>query len=368
MLVFSFFAAMFLFWIGADALAEQHPFQFFADSNTYHRTYEGDALNFDGILIGVDSNYLGPLTVLRLLQGNIYLVMLLNVCMFTFAITHIAKLLGIDPLRVALLLFLSPLTASSLLSVNKEIFLFPFLALALHGHMRRSWRFMALALCCSILVRWQLAGFYIALLVLAGPFRLVRSRLTVLVTLLLLISVIYRLIQPVIEPILAYVQNSIDTYEGGGSGLFEWELALQNQGLYFLVFPIKAFHLLFGMGFKVDKILNPIEIYNDLFVSGHCAVAFLTFVALAWRRKLSLRSDWVFVAMIFLAIFCVTPVFAPRYLYFVFVLGVLMLSGAPLDLRRARDMRAKRRHRRPAAPVNVTTPASPRLLQGPANP
>ena len=34
--------------------------------------------DFDGPLIGVSNNYLGPLLVLEMLRGNIYLVTLLN--------------------------------------------------------------------------------------------------------------------------------------------------------------------------------------------------------------------------------------------------------------------------------------------------
>jgi len=370
MLLFSVLGATFLLLIGEDALAERHPFQFFADSNTYLQTYRGEANNFEGQLIGVDSNYLGPLTVLRLLQGNIYLVLLLNVYMFTHAILHISKLLAIDPLRLALLLFLSPLTVSSLLSVNKEIFLFPFLAFALTGYLRRAWSCVILALASSLLVRWQLTGFYLLLLALASGRRLIPSRFAIVAILLVAISILYGLIQPLIEPILAYVQNSIDTFEGDGSGLFESVLTLQNQGLYFLIFPLKAFHLLFGMGFKLDKIFNPVEVYNDLFVSGHCAIAFLVFLTLAWRRKLSLRSDWVFLALVFLAVFCLTPVFAPRYLYFVFLLGALMLAGAPPDLRRIRLRKFRPyRGRLPVRPVTTASSrASINYSEGPATP
>jgi hypothetical protein len=368
MLVFSVAGAFFLTFIGADALAERHPFQFFADSNTYMQTYAGLADNFDGTLVGVGSNYLGPLTVLHVLQGNIYLVMLLNVYMFTHALLHIAKLLQLDPLRITLLLFLNPLTASSLLSVNKEIFVFPFLAFGLHAYLRGSLTAMLLATACSILVRWQLTGFYLLLVGIASGIRIFRSRLMLVVVLLVCISVAYRLIQPLIQPVLEYVQNSIETYEGGGSGLFEWELSLQNQGLYFLVFPIKAFHLLFGMGLKLDKIFNPVEIYNDFFVSGHCLASFLLFATLAWRRRITLRSDWIFIVVIFLAVFCVTPVFAPRYLFFVYVLGVLAIIGAPTDLRRLRAAvrsRRKRRRTRPASPPPPRPPTDVPHLTGP---
>ena len=165
------------------------------------------------------------------------------------------------------------------------------------------------------------------------------SRAGLLFAILVAISFAYLAILPLIEPILLYVKLSIENYQEDGSGLFEQVLEAQNNGLYFLIFPLKAFHLLFGMGFKLDKIFNPVELYNDFFVAGHCAITFVIFISIIARKKLSLRSDLLFASVIFLTVFCVTPVFAPRYLYFVFVLAVLVLAGAPLDLRKTKSQR-----------------------------
>ena len=320
-------AAVFLFLIGQNALNGQHVFQFFADSNTYHQTYSEGVSDSNVSLIGVSNNYLGPILVLELLRGNIYLVMLFNMYLFTHSIICITRLLKLDPLKVGLLLLVSPLTVSSLLSVNKEIFVFPFLAFALNGYMRKSILSEVVALAFSAFVRWQFAGFYL-LVLLTSRLRLVCRRDVLLLLLLLAFQFC----------ICSYshglsrcwlIENSFMTYDSDGSWLFEWSLNHQNQGLYFFVFPIKAFHLLFGMGLKVDTIISPANIYNDLFFGGHCAISFLVFLSLFKRQIISLRSDLFFVSLVFLAIFCVTPVFAPRYLFFVFVLWVLMLAGAP---------------------------------------
>lgn len=340
MIVFCLGAAAFLWLIGRDALEELHPFQFFADSNTYHRTFRGDT-NFEGSLVGVDANYLGPMVMLALAQDNIYIVMLLNVALFSGSVWHISRLLRLDAFVVALGLMLSPITVSSLLSVNKEIFLFPFLALALHARVHRSVLALLMAALCAVLVRWQLLIFFLLVLALAGPLALTRHRGLTIFALLLVLSVAYRLIHPIIEPILSYVEASFESYEGGGSGLFEWSLALQNEGLYFLVFPIKAVHLLFGMGLKLDKIFMPEEIYNDLFIGGHCLVALIVLSWMWARGLLRIQHDLVAVAVVFLAVFCVTPIFAPRYLYFVYVLAILVLAGAPADLGRRKPARRR---------------------------
>lgn len=331
--VFGAVAASFLYIVGNSQLEEVYPtFQFFADSNTYIKTYRGDG--DEGALIRVDGNYFGPLMVLNMFQGNNYLIMVFNCFVFGWSVIRIAQSLKIDSFQVVLLLMISPLTISNLLSVNKEIFLFPFLALALDAYLRGSRIFMLLALFFSLFVRWQLGVFYVLLIFIIKWRPIFETRFKTLLGLLVAISVVYVLIQPIIEPILLYVKLSNETYEGDGSGIFERVLEAQNTGLYFLIFPIKAFHLLFGMGFKIDKIFNPIELYNDFFVAGHCAITFVVFSVLAFKRKITLKSDLLFVGVLFLIVFCVTPIFAPRYLYFVFVLGALVLAGAPNDLQK----------------------------------
>jgi len=331
LLVFSILGLAFLYFVGNSQLEQSPPtFQFFADSNTYIKTYRGEADN--GAVIRVDGNYLGPLAVLNIFRGNNYLILLFNVCAFGASVIHIAKSLKLNSFYVGVFLLISPLTVSSLLSVNKEIFLFPFLALALNGYLRRSLLSSLLAFCFSLLVRWQLGIFYIALILIVRWRSVLSSRAKLLFAMLAVVSIVYLAIQPIIEPVLLYVQLSIDNYQDGGSGLFERVLEFQNRGLYFLVFPAKAFHLLFGMGFKIDKIINPTALYNDFFVAGHCAVAFVVFLVLFFKRKITLNSDLLFVSVVFLIFFCVTPIFAPRYLYFVFVLEVLVLLGAPPKL------------------------------------
>jgi len=258
----------------------------------------------------------------------------LNIYIFTHSIIYITRLLKLDPFKVALMLLMSPLTVSTLLSVNKEIFVFPFLAFALNGYMRRSISAIALALMISVLVRWQFLGFYLLMLLLSSRLRLVHSRYVVLVWLLSGISFVYLLIQPWIMPVLTTAKASFENYDGGGSGLFELLLGYQDQGLYFLIFPIKAFHLLFAMGFKVAKIFNSVDIYNDFFVGVHCAISFLVFVIMLKRRRFTMRSDLIFASIIFLVTFCVTPIYAPRYLHFVFVVWIFVLAGAPSTLPR----------------------------------
>jgi hypothetical protein len=111
-------------------------------------------------------------------------------------------------------------------------------------------------------------------------------------------------------------------------GTFTALVYYQAQGFYFLVFPFKALHLLFAMGLRVDRLLNPRSIYNDIFVVLHCAATLVLFLMILRRRLFTLRSDLIFLSCVFLAVFCLTPIYAPRYLYPVYVVWALVVAGA----------------------------------------
>lgn len=353
MVVFAYAALIFLAMVGEAALVNQHPFQFFADSNTYHEIYRGSNDLHSGSLIGVASNYLGPMTLLTIAGGNPYLILVINIVLYVASLLLICRALQLDVLRVGCLLLLSPLTVSTLLSVNKEIFALPFAAVALLAYQRRSLGLIVLALSISLLMRWQLALFYLVLVGISA-FRIAGiGRKTVLVGLLLGISAAYAALSDFLEPVIKYSEASIESYDEGGSGLFEYTLSLQSSGLYFLVFPMKALHLMFGLGLKFGALLNPGNIYNDLFVGWHSLIALGLGAVLAWRRQLTIRNDLVFVSVVFLVIFCITPVFAPRYLYPVYLLWVLVLAGAPATL--------TTRSRRPVPGTGATLATTARL-------
>lgn len=341
MVFFAIAGSLFLFGVGQDALAERNSFQFFADSNTYHLMYAENALQFDGSLVSLKDNFVGPSLVLQTAMGSAYLVLLLNVLIFSYSVVRITALLDLDPLKVGMLLLLSPLTVSSLLAVNKEIFFFPFLTFVLVGYLEKSAMAIVVALLLSILVRWQLTAFYVLLLLMSATVGVHRGRTALLMGVLMAASAFYVLMQDWLEPIIAVVQLSIQVDEDPGTGLFEALLRYQREGLYFIVFPIKALHLLFGLGVRLDRLLNPGNFYNDVFVVLHCAATLLVVCGVLAHRAFSIRSDLIFASLIFLAVFCLSPIFSPRYLYPVFVLWVLVFAGAPANLQTVRGNRPR---------------------------
>jgi hypothetical protein len=332
---------IFLYFIGQYALIGNHPFQFFADSSTYHDIYSGFLVTAQGF-IGISYNFLGPLLILTATGGNIYLIMVANVIMFSLSLIFICRALGTDPLTSFFIQFISPMTASSLLSVNKEIIVFPVLALLINGYRHRSPGLIAAAVVVSMLARWQLTAFCLILICLY--FVRNANRYAILSALLLTTSISYYIAQDLLAPVLENVEFSTSSYTEG-SGSFEILLNLQNDGLYFLVAPIKAAHLLFSMGTRFDLMFDPIIVYNDQVTTTYCFVNMVLFVALIMNGYGAVRHDLIMISLVYLIVFALTPIYSPRYFYAVTVLWGLALAGAkagiPVDQKAPGPVHAK---------------------------
>lgn len=318
--------SIFLWQIGIDALNEENSFQFFADSNTYRKAYLGQLDGFDGQYVGVSANFLGPLAVLALFLGNDYMVAVFNVFVFFVSLVCLSRVCRLSLVRISFLLFLSPLTLSTLMSVNKEIFFFPILLLVFFGIFRRSQFFIFAAFFLSFFVRWHLSLFCLGVLPLVY-FRGVKGIYIYLFFVVVACSIGYVAMADFIEPVIKYSQVSIENYDADGSGLFELTLDFQGKGFYWLVFPVKAAHLLFGMGLNFGKMLNPTNLYNDFFVSFHCLSNIFLLILMCIFRP-SLRCVYFILSVLYLSIFCLTPVFNSRYLYPVYVFWTLSILRA----------------------------------------
>ena len=180
-----------------------------------------------------------------------------------------------------------------------------------------------------MLARWQLTVFCVVLL---GLY-FVRNfnRYAVAAALLFAVSVSYFLMMDFLRPVLESAEASTALYTEG-SGLFERLNDLQNDGLYFLVAPVKAAHLLFSLGFKIDGIQNPIVVYNDQIVATYCLVNMLLFASLVATRRLTLKNDLIAISVVYLIVFALTPIYAPRYFYPVTVIWALALANVKSGL------------------------------------
>lgn len=344
--------AIFLAALGIDAIEGRSEFQFFADSSTYHELARGTLLGVDGPgdLITIAANFLGPLMVLRLAGENYYAVLLINAVLMFLSIASISKTLRLDALRMGALLFCNPLTVSSLLSVNKEVLSLVFAALLLRALAERSAVLLVVAAAVALLVRWQLTLVLVVVTVLMALARPAGHRRRILfVGLLLALSALYVALLPIFEPVRATFELSASEYEG--SGLYEWLVGMQESGSYWLVFPLKAAHLLFGMGLRFDRLVAPSSIYNDVWQLLHSTATLVIFLALWRRRRVAFNNDLVFISAIYIAVFALSPIYSPRYFYVVYVLWAAALASPARLVQFPRS--APRRRPAPATAFNA---------------
>lgn len=349
--------SVFLFVVGIDALEGRSDFHFYADSSTYHEAARGDLAGIENPadLIGIAGNFLGPLLVLRLTGDNYYLVLLANATMMFLSVASIAKTLKLDSLRLAVLLLLNPLTVSSLLAVNKEILSLVFVALLLRALVSRSWWLIGAAALLSVLVRWQLTLVLMLLVAVLMTGDAWRGHRRLLVAALLGgLSLLYVALLPIFEPIRATFELSASEYEG--SGLYEWLVGWQDVGAYWAVFPFKAAHLLFVLGLRIDRLLAPTNLYNDVWQLLHSSATLFMFIALWRARRLRLGNDLVFISVLYVAVFALSPIYAPRYFYPVYVMWAIALTASTPLLRLAPPALRRGKRRPDAATPNAAPP------------
>jgi len=324
--VLTLLGAVFLYFFGIDALEARSDFQFFADSATYHEAARGDLAKVQTLvdLVGISVNFLGPLVLLRLAGENYYAVLALNALLLAFSVASLARSMRLDALKLLLVLLANPLTISSLLSVNKEILSLVFVALLVRAYVAGSLGALLLAALVSMLVRWQLTAFLVVLLMLVGRWNPLRERRVVtLLGLLIALSFVYVQLAAVLEPVRLNFEMSAAEYEG--SGAYQWLVERQDSGLYWLVFPLKAAHLLFATGLRFDRLLSPNEIYNDVWQLLHSTMTLVLFIALARARRVTIANDLVYLSLTYLAVFALTPIYTPRYFYPVYVFWAIAM-------------------------------------------
>lgn len=352
--------AIFLFAVGVDALEGRVDFQFYADSATYHQAARGEIVGLDTLeeSVTVRTNFLGPLWFLALAGNNYYVVLLFNAALLFASIASIATSLRIDPLRFALLLLANPLTISSLLAVNKEFLALAFVALLLRALARGSLAWLVAAAVVSVLVRWQLLVFLLVLGAIATPLNPLRGRRRATLAVLLVgLSIAYAQLVSVFEPIRAALEASAGEYEG--SGLHEWLQTWQDRGAYWLVFPIKAAHLLFSLGLHVERLVAPVDLYNDVWQLLHSTALLALFVALLLGKRLRLTNDLIYLSVIYMVVFALTPIYAPRYFYPVYILWAAALTPQFARVALLPPALVARRRRRRARPAGAALPALP---------
>src|SRR5688572_6231461 len=323
-----FFAAVVFFTtIGLPALDREIDLQFYADSLTYENASQEEWF-FDSLGV-FGRNYLGPLMILRASASNRWLVMTLNMLLFVLGYAFLVKARRLNRLLLLLVLFLNPITFSSLLAVNKEIISYVFICLLAYGLHTGSKYALWAAVLISTLARWQLTVFALVYLAMTARVNPLRSR--PLISLLLLLtglSLIYPLMLDVFSAHhdAAALDGIIDE-SAFGTGLYRQMIAIQVAGGYILVAIPKALHVMFALATRIDRVFEWSSFYNNFVVTLHAAALLGVFLAVCATRRFTLKNPLVYASLVYIAIFALTPIYAPRYFYPVFILWAVVLAS-----------------------------------------
>jgi hypothetical protein len=83
---------------------------------------------------------------------------------------------------------------------------------------------------------------------------------------------------------------------------------------------------MFGILVYIQKIVDPPEFYNYVVVMLHSLVMLFVFLWAFSRRSFRFDSNIFYLAAVYLMVFGLTPIYAPRYFYPVFVLLCILAS------------------------------------------
>ena len=309
--------------VAVPALNGDLDLQFYADSGTYETLARQSGINLD--LISVGANLLGPLLILQVLGHSRFLVFLFNLACLVVAFRVFVRTYPLDPRRFLSYLLISPLVFVSVLSINKEIVSLPALALFAAYVERRQIRYLVPALALGLLVRWQTTLVMLVFLGLTSflnPLR--RHRALSLALLLVAISVWYPRNLATFEAIdriasLAARENT------SGSGLFSRFIAIQNSYGYALVVVPKTLQQMLGLLLR-GRGTEPFVFFNDVVMVLQSAVSAWLLVRAALLRRYVLADNLFYLACVFAAVFALSPIYAPRYFFPVYVMVAAMVA------------------------------------------
>ena len=290
-IVISFF---FFLWVALPVLKEELDFQFYADSKTYEKIALNDS---ESNLVQVGLNALGPVSILKLLGPQSYfLIYLFNISLFIASLYYISRNPALNKKLFFLLVMASPISFTSLFSVNKEIISLLCLALLIFFKDKLNIWKIGLLLIISYLIRWQFTLFILVFLLIDSPVNCFREKRR-FSFLLMLISISVKIL-----------------------------MDIQQQYGYFIAFIPKTLHLLVGMSSRYKFIFDFTDVYNNFILYWQGPLnALLLFWAFN-KKMFNFDNDIFYMLLIYCVIFAITPIYAIRYFYPVYILLAYLVS------------------------------------------
>jgi hypothetical protein len=222
------------------------------------------------------------------------------------------------------LLLLNATTIISLLSVNKEIVDLLAVSILFFARRRRRNGLLLLALLLAFFNRFEVCIVMLTFLLAESKLNPWRHRRVL--TMAALVGVL-----TVVTPLFAWKSLNVHFVgEVTEASTVAWLNTLEMHYLFAVaVIPKIAFTLLATLvahPFKVETYYNYSDIANSSIIYSNNLATVVVFAILAWKRRLTVRSDLVFFAMLGFILMAISPVTVQRYVYFAYVLLCLQAA------------------------------------------
>lgn len=317
LLAYLIVASALFFMYGLPSLEGEIPQQMYSDSITYERAAEADS-EAELELFSISGNYMGPVLVLRIFDSNRVLIHLFNLSILLLSGLIAFRYLNINRVVFLIALLSSPLLLFSTFGVNKEIFLLPVSICLLIYLQNRSFGWLFASLLLAFFVRWQVVIFVLLVMMIVGnmsPFQ--QRRGWALIVFLAAMTVAYPILSTdVLQTIDQISKDGAEAeLDRNSSGVFAMMQEIQRSYGYFIVVIPKTIHLLIGLlgRFSIESI--ELDFWNSFVIMSKCVHNLILIVVVLFCRKFSLSDNYFFLICLFAAMFAITPIYAPRYLF-----------------------------------------------------
>jgi hypothetical protein len=318
---------LFVQWVAPslDGRTQQH---IGADSVTY--LYFADSLrsgNVDPWVIASLASFPNTLwapVLLALALKSTFAMVVANYAMFFLALILLKKSYSFSTGAFVLLLLLNATTTISLLSVNKEIVDLLAVSIFLFAYRRSSKSLLLLALVLALFNRYEVCLVMLIFLLAESklnPWR--RRRVLTLVVLTIALSVTLPLFAG------ATLSTRLEETVNNSGAFYVWLNAMEMHYLYGVaVIPKIAYNLFAELenAFSVEAQRLHSDIANSYIVLSNNLANVIVLGLLVSKRRLTVRSDIIYFAMLGCIIMAISLVVQPRYFYIPYVLFCLQAA------------------------------------------
>lgn len=309
--------------LGLPSLTGEISIQTYSDSLTYE--YIAKEYYKDVSFFSVASNVLGPVLVLKFFDYNYVAIFIFNIILLLSSFYLIFKYYNINKKIFLFFIFLSPLIFFSLFNVNKEIFVIFNIALFLVFLKNRKYIIFVFIIPISYLIRWQLSAFFILSLLLIIIDKYFKKRKLLLFLFVLGLSIIYPSIRSLFKDVVDHGNRNNDLMQG--SGIFLYLKSIQDLvGGYTLVFIPKLMQINFGLAKRINMLFYFDEFWNYFVLLLHSWASIILTLYVLIKRKFTFKNELIYFAMIYGALFGLTPIISVRYFLPMYLLFAVIAS------------------------------------------